>query len=75
VESEEEEEEEKKRTRQRKKQCEGKEIGVITLKETITRFSRFLPAGTLTPSPPTQPPAYPVFFSDTHLSTLSQLRV
>jgi hypothetical protein len=56
----------KKKHCQRRETTERNEIGVITLKETITRFSRFL-------SPPT--PAHPVFSSDTHLSAPSQLRL
>jgi hypothetical protein len=56
--------------RQRRKTIERNEIGVITVKETITRFSRFLPAAMPTPlCTLTQP----LFSSDTHLSTCTEL--
>jgi hypothetical protein len=59
--------------RQRRKTIVRNEIGVITVKETITRFSRFLPAAIPNPHPPFRTLTQPLFSSDTHLSTSTEL--
>lgn len=56
--------------RQRRKTIVKNEIGVITVKETITRFSRFLPAANPTSFRTLR---QPLFSSDTHLSTSTEL--
>jgi hypothetical protein len=55
---------------QRRKTIVRNEIGVITVKETITRFSRFLPAAIPTSL---RTLTQPLFSSDTHLSTSTEL--